>query len=382
MHFPDFERSEIESRQNRARLLMEKEKLDALLLTTEQNYRYLSGHRSLFWVSKTRPMFMVLPIDSDPVLLVAGAELGVARSTTWVDDLRTWTGWATEGVQALADVMREKRLDRGRIGAELGAEQRLGMPHLDFLLLRSSLHSEFIDASQILWKLRAKKSPSEVARHRKAANLAARAFKETFTELKVGMTEEEIYAQVGARMMTYGADNVAYLPLNSGPGNHERTTGAPTERKIQQGDLIWIDNCCPYRGYWTDFCRLVALGRATQTQKDYYSLIYDVMHKCIAAVKSGDPVSKLMQTCNQEFAKKGEKQSRAGRMGHSMGLDLTELPSITLEDHTQMEPNMVLAIEPNILNEHGFFQLEENVLVMETGYEILTDPAPPEMWII
>lgn len=383
MHFPDFEREEIESRQRRARELMAEEGLDALLLTTEKNYRYLSGHWTQFWVSNTRPMFMVFPLSGDPTLLVAGAELGVAKSTTWVEDVRTWVGWASEGVQALADILREKGLTGGRIGAELGKEQRLGMPHSNFIGLQKDLPgTQFVDAADLLWTMRARKSSAEIARHRKATEIADRAFQETFGGLKVGMTEADIYAGVGSRMVAYGADDVGYVPLTSGEGNYERVTGGPTQRAIRKGDLVWIDNCCPHRGYWADFCRFVAVGSATQVQKDYYKLIYDVLHKCIGAIRPGDPISNIMNTCNKEFAKHGEEQSRVGRMGHGVGLDLTEPPSLTIDAVGIMEPGMVFAVEPNILNEHGYFQLEEDVVITETGCEVLSNPAPPDLWIL
>ena len=375
MRFPDFPREEISARQNKARTLMDEKGFDALLLTTENNYRYLSGHWTQFWVSKTRPMFMLLPLKGDPALLVSGAELGVAKSTSWVEDIRPSSGFAKESMDLLIETLEEFGLTESTIGMELGVEQRLGLPYNDFLRLKKELpRIKVRDAADLLWTLRQVKSRAEIRWMKQAASNNDQAVEEVLGSVKAGMTEEELYRQLCLKMTEYG-NKPGYIPITSGGGNYDRVTGGPTDRTFKEGDLIWVDNCSTYKGYWVDYCRILAIGHATQEQKDMYKLVYDVMWKCIDAVKPGIPVSEIMRVCNQEFEKAGEEQSRVGRMGHSLGLDLTEPPSLTLGDHTLIEPGMVLAIEPNILKEYGYFQLEEDVVVTEAGCEVISHPA-------
>src|SRR5688572_24480780 len=132
MDLSDFNRVEFESRFERARAQMAAAGLDALLLTSESNYRYLTGHATQFWLSKSRPMLALLPRQADPVLFVTFNQRSQAERTSWIADIRTWAGFAHEGVELVRDALRD--LAGGQafvLGAELGEEQRLGLSYAD-----------------------------------------------------------------------------------------------------------------------------------------------------------------------------------------------------------------------------------------------------------
>ena len=191
----EFEPAEYAARWQRARTGLAARGLDALFITSEANYRYLSGHVTPFWVSKTRPLFFLLPLHSQPVVFVTASQVPAVRATSPVADVRAWEGFVAPGLDLVVQTLRELGLARGRIGAELGEEQRLGLPYADFLALQQRLPgAAFVDAAPLLWELRRLKSPAEIAYLRRAAQIASAAYRTLFAQVRVGMSEREVFA--------------------------------------------------------------------------------------------------------------------------------------------------------------------------------------------
>lgn len=383
MRFPEFDKAEFESRWQRARTLMAEARLEALFITSESNFRYLSGHVTPFWVSKTRPLFFLLPLRREPILLVTTNQVATAQATSWVEEVRYWEGFAAEGVDLVAQTIRDLGLASGRIGAELGSEQRLGLPYNEFVRLQSLLpQAAFVDAADLLWQLRQVKSPAEIVYLRQAALITSRAYEELFATVHEGMSEQEVFATFVSSTFRQGAERPGYVPLHSGDGNYGRHATYPTNRILRQGDLLWMDGGCVYHGYWSDCSRLVAIGQASEQQKDRYRKVRTIIHTCLHAVRPGIPLTELTRLARQEFEKAGLPFSSLSRIGHGLGLDITEPPSLNLTDPTIIQPGMVLTMEPTCATDFGFFQLEENFVVTPDGYTLLTEPAPEELPII
>jgi Xaa-Pro dipeptidase len=381
--FPEFDSSEFNHRWRRARALMGEADLDVLFVSSPNNYRYLSGHVTPFWVSKSRPMFFLLPLRSDPVLFVTAGQVSGVEATSWVRDIRSWEGFVTEGVDLVVEAMRQRGLTGGRIGAELGHEQRLGFPVADFLRLQSLLpDAQFVDAAEVLWKLRMVKSPAETEYLARSAAIASKAFRDTFAVVREGVREQELFAAFASSTLLQGAERPGYIPVTSGDGNYRRITTGPSNRALQRGDLVWMDGGAVYRGYWSDFARMVAVGRATDAQRERYRTVAEVMHTAVQAVRPGMPVAELTKLVMTLCDKAGLPLNAHSRVGHGLGLDITEPPSINLTDPTIIEPGMALTIEPTSAMDYGFFQLEENFVVTSDGARVLTEPAPEALPIV
>jgi Xaa-Pro aminopeptidase len=326
----EFSRSEYEARWRRTREALGAAGLDALLVTSEANYRYLSGHHTGFWLSKSRPMWLLLPRDGEPVLLVTTNQVAQAEAMSPVTAIRAWDGFLADGIPVLADAVRQAGLGRARIGAELGFEQRLGMPVAEFERLKGLVpHRAFL------------------------------------VELFRG-----------------GAERPGYIPITSGAGNYQRRTGGPTDRKLEAGDLLWQDGGCSYQGYWSDFSRMAAIGRATREQAATYRAVREMTHGALAAVRPGRPFAEVVGEARREFERRRLPWGATSRIGHAIGLDLTEPPSLRADVPDVFEPGMVLTIEPTVVADHGLYQLEEIYVVTETGAELLTAPSDPELRVI
>ncbi len=380
---PEFPREEYDARWRRAREAMGRAGMDALLVTSEANYRYFSGHYSGFWISKARPMLMLLPREREPVLLLTKNQVPLAEAMSPIADIRSWDGFMAEAVPALADTIRGLSLGRGRIGAELGFKQRLGMPVAEFARLQGMLPDvAFVDAADILWGLRMLKTPAEVAYLRESIRITCEAYEAMFETVRPGMTEREAHRTFLVELFRRGAERPGYIPVTSGPGNYHRRTGGPTDRRLEVGDLLWFDGGCSYAGYWSDLSRMVAVGRSTPEQAATYREVRAITHRCLEEVHPGRPIAAIDRRARTEFAARGFLWGSPSRAGHGIGLDHTEPPSIRHDVEEPLEPGMVLSIEPTVVVEHGLYQIEELYLVTPAGHELLTRPAPAELWVV
>src|SRR5258705_4275653 len=155
---PIFEYDELVARADRARALLDRDNLDALIVTGNfsagSNYFYLSGNLPRdSQLNYSRPHVMVLPRIGEPFLWVYGINKANAALQSWVKDIVSY-GPPFSGT-ALAEAMAERGLDRGRIGAEFGVDQRILMPYTEWRALEAATpNAEFVDASTLLWELR------------------------------------------------------------------------------------------------------------------------------------------------------------------------------------------------------------------------------------
>src|SRR5207249_7003212 len=136
------------------------------------------------------------------------------------------------------------------------------------------------------------------------------------------------------------------------------------------------------RGYWADYVRMAAVGQPTADQRRRYQAVFRASRAVLAAVRPGVPVAALARLCAEQLASAGEALGSASRIGHGIGLNLTEPPSLNESDPTVLEPGMALAIEPTIVAADGRFVVEENLIVTEAGLELLSEPASPELPVV
>ena len=188
-----------------------------------------------------------------------------------------------------------------------------------------------------------------------------------------GVTEREVARVVGEAMIREGADRPGFIMMASGADNYHVLSGKPTDRRLESGDMLWMDLGSVYRGYWSDFCRACVVGGTTRAQRDAQSMVVEVNQACLDAVKPGEPIHRIPAAAEAAFARLAmEVRVGAGRIGHGMGLMSTEPPHVAHYDSTIMTPGLVFTIEPRFVNEHGIFNCEELVVVNERGGELLT----------
>lgn len=357
--------------------------LDALLVTAEASYSYLSGHQTGMFAIRSRPLLFVLPKEGAPALAIARSHLPQAAVTSWVADQRGYDGFEPEATALASAILRERGLDRGRIGAELGHEQRMGLSPRGFDGLRAQLPgASWHDAAPLLWQLRILKSAAEVEPLQAAGAATAAGYRRTLAAAAVGLSEIDLRRAFAVGAIEAGADRIGFFFVHSGSGGYQPSDGTPTDRRLARGDLLWMDAGAVVRGYWADYVRMAAIGSATGEQRRRYAACYAASRAVLAAVRPGVRVAELARLCASELASAGEQLGSASRIGHGIGLDLTEPPSLNELDDAVLAPGMAIAIEPTIAARDGRFVVEENLVVTEYGYELLSEQAPSELPVV
>jgi len=380
-----FPQAEFEARTARAQRLMAEREIDALLLTTEPELRYFSGFRSQFWESPTRPWFLVVPRAGRPIAVIP--EIGAAgMAATWVADIRTWPAPEPEddGVSLLAAALAEQATRFGRIGVPLGHQTHLRMPAADYARLVARLGNlEVADATGILRALRDVKSPAEIDKIRYVCGLTSDAFEALPAAARIGASEREICRRLQLDMLARGADATPYLIGASGPGGYDNIIMGPTDRVLEAGDVLIIDTGATYDGYFCDFDRNFAFGPPSEDVRRAHEVVYDATEAGIDAARPGATHEDLWAAMWQVLEAGGALGETVGRLGHGLGMQLTEGPSNKPGDRSVLEPGMVITIEPGMVFAPGKLMVhEENIAITDGPAELLSRRAPPEMPVI
>jgi Xaa-Pro dipeptidase len=382
-----FSRREFEHRVERACRLMTRDKLDAILVTSETNVEYLSGFTTQFaWNTPTRPWYFLLRRNGAGVAVIP--EIGVSnwRSTSWVDDVHTWPSPRpeNEGLDLLSNAILKTRRRFGRIGAELGAESRLGMPAADFLRLKGMIRPVRVaDGSALMRDLRLVKSKAEIARIRHICKLAADTFDALPGFFQIGETEKNLVRKFQADILLSGADKTPYTAIGSGRGGYSSIIAGPTDRKLVRGDVFLIDTGSRYGGYFCDFDRNYSIGKAGDAVRRIHDILYRATDAGIAAARPGKTAADVFTAQAKVLADAGIELGNVGRFGHGLGKTLTEPPSNKPGDNTRLEAGVVLTIEPSAMYGRGKILVhEENIVITDDGAELLSRRAPREMVVI
>ncbi len=379
---------EFEARTAAAQDLMSAAGMDALLLTTEPEVRYFTGFQTLFWLSPTRPWFVVVPSSGKPVAVIPSIGESL-MGTTWIDDVRVWSSPnpSDDGVSLLVETIAELVDAGGTVGVPMGPETHIRMPANDFEIVRERLEQQrsmaFLDATNIVSGLRMVKSENEIAKIAHVCGIVSGAFENIGSLLSVGDTEQEAFAKFRIDILQRGADDVPYLVGSTGPGGFDDIIKSPTERIIGEGDLLLFDTGSVYDGYFSDFDRNYAFGSADDAAKRAYDVVWRSTEAGLAAVRPGATTSDLWAAMMAVLEEGGSLGNNVGRMGHGLGMQVTEWPSNTQSDNTVLQEGMVLTLEPGLSWAPGKMMVhEENLVVRADGPQMLSRRAAPELPIL
>ena len=381
-----FALSEFEVRTERAQQMMRNEKIDALLLTTEPHVRYFSGFLTQFWQSPTRPWFLLLPLSGKPIAVIPS--IGVAgMQQSWIDDIRSWSSPQPQddGISLLLSTIREIPRRFGRLGMTLGNESYLRMPARDYRHLETELTEfELADCADLMLRLCSVKSSAEIAKIRYVCELASDSFNALPQLVHMGQSERDILRAMRIDMLARGADHTPYIVSASGQGGYGDIIMGPSDRVLENGDVMIIDTGTVFDGYYCDFDRNYGFGRASDQTLRAYESVFHSTDAGLATARPGATTTDIWQAMWSVLERGGAQgNDDIGRMGHGLGAQLTEWPSITATDQTPLVPGMVITLEPGMEFAPGKLMVhEENILITESGAELLSKRAASEMPII
>ncbi|MFC3614653.1 M24 family metallopeptidase [Lutimaribacter marinistellae] len=376
----DYAEAEYRARLARAQAMMAEADLAALFLTTEPEIRYFTGFLTRFWESPTRPWFLVVPAQGDPVAVIPaiGAHL---MAQGWISDIRTWAApdYADDGIGLLAETLRELVPEGGRIGVPSALESHLRMPLADWARLGGMLGRRVLtEDALILRRLRMVKSSTEIERIRHACAVAGRAFARVPEIARAGVPLSDVFRNFQILCLEEGADWVSYLAGGAGPDGYGDVISPATDAPLAAGDILMLDTGAVTGGYFCDYDRNWAVGPVSSIAQNGHARVIEATQAGFEAARPGATAADLFHTMNAVLG-----GDAAGRLGHGLGMQLTEWPSLIPADQTVLEPGMVLTLEPCLETVPSRSIVhEENIVITATGAEWLTAPAGPDLPVL
>ena len=380
-----FPQIEFEQRLEKAQRLMSEKDLDVMFFCTEAEVRYFTGFLTQFWQSPTRPWFLCLPREGNPVAVIP--EIGAdCMERTWIEDIRTWSSPHPDddGVSLLQETLEELSGGSKKIGLPMGPESTLRMPFQDFKMLQERLKGyEFNDATPLIQKLRMVKSELEIEKISHVCQLVSHVF-ETLPEwLLEEQTEIDVFRRFKIECLKEGVDDVSYLVGGAGLGGYSDIISPPKDKELIPGDVLILDTGCTFDGYFCDFDRNYALQKADDDVRNAYRVVYQATDAGLEAAVPGNTAADVFRAMNRVLETNGAKGGQVGRMGHGLGMQLTEWPSNAVFDNTVLENGMVLTLEPGMqFGENKIMVHEENLGIRKEGSQLLTLRAPEELPVI
>ena len=305
---------------------------------------------------------------------------------TWVEDIRSWASPCPEddGISLLVDLFKNLPRKQGRIGMTLGAESAIRMPIHNFDRLRQELPEyQFVDIAGPIHRLTMVKSTLEVEKTRYICQTVSAAFQSLPDYARTGMTEAQIVRRLKVDILQRGADSVSYMVAGSGPGGYDSIIMGPTDRSMAEGDLLIIDTGSTFDGYFCDFDRNWSFGYADDATRRAHEVVWDATEAGFNAAKPGSTTTDIYNAMNQVMVAGGSLGNQVGRLGHGLGIELTERPSNTATDNTMLKAGMILTLEPGMTFAPGRQMVhEENIVITGDGAELLTGRAGRELTVI
>ncbi len=374
-----FDEKDYRARVAGAQARMTQTGLEAILLTTEPEIRYFTGYLTRFWESPSRPWFLVLPVSGDPVAVIPS--IGAAlMGRTWIEDIRTWSApdLQDDGVTLLTNTLREKA-PGGKVGVPSGRESHLRMPLVDFARVKTASGCVFTDDRGIVAALRMVKSDAEVAKIAEICAIAVRAFERVPEIARAGVPLEQVFRDFQRLLLEEGADWVPYLAGGAGLDGYGDVISPADETPLAAGDVLMLDTGAVKDGYFCDFDRNFAVSQASDCARTAYRRLTEATAAGFEAARVGARASDVWRAMSGIVG----GGDAVGRLGHGLGMQLTEGLSLMPKDHTILQAGMVITLEPGVEVSPGRFMVhEENIVIEEGGARILTPGAGPDLLVI
>ena len=162
--------------------------------------------------------------------------------------------------------------------------------------------------------------------------------------------------------------------MSSGTDRYDIMNPFASDRVLENGDMVVMDFGASYKHYRADLTRGVFIGSISPRQKELYEAALKISEAAIKATRPGIPVGDIDRAAMKKTEELGYTDLVLHRSGHSLGLDVHEMPSIAASDNTIVEPGMCFAIEPAIYDfSVGAFRIEDDFVVTQDGCTRMTN---------
>ena len=371
---------EFQNRVGRIRKVMIEEGLDLLLLhsPTRGHARYVSNYPTPFpWThychtvpgsfNATDAALAVLPLQGDPSLIISPylPAFLLADRYSWIRDIRRSMDLSKE----CGDFVIKSKLPHNNIG--IAGEE---MPQYLYRgLLEAFPKSKIKFVSELIESIRSVKSEMEIGFLRTSAKLSDEVWETIKREAKPGKRLYEVTAATEYTVKSQKAEKFAIF-LSTGEVATRGLGIPPDDTLIQKNDILITEISPKYEGYFTQICRVAVFGKPTQKQKEIFNTVLRAKNAAIDKAKPGVTVSEVAYAGFREIEEAGFGEYCAMRIGHGIGLDMTEIPyGIKKDDPLVLQPGMSMTIHPALhIQGVAGAMCGEQIVITETGVERLS----------
>ena len=353
------------SRLNKLTAALNASHLDALVLNPSPSLLYATG---LHFHLMERPVVGIFNADGRIGIVLPELELAKlsgldVEAFPYGENPATW-----------ADVFRKALAAFDLDGKRIGIEP-LGMRIVEYRYLEAAApKATFPDATETIASLRIRKDAEEISFMRKAAEIAQNALEATLPMVKIGVSEKEIAGELVMQLLKHGSHSpLPFQPIVSGGPNAANPHASPSERKLQDGDLLVIDWGATYNDYVSDITRTFAIGEIDEECRKIHEITQAANAAGRAAAKPGLPASVVDVAARKVIDDAGYGEYFTHRTGHGIGMEGHESPYMRADNERILEEGMAFTVEPGIyLTERNGVRVEDDMVITKDGAESLS----------
>jgi Xaa-Pro aminopeptidase len=357
------------TRVDRLRGSFEKEQIDALLVTSATNIRYLTGFTG-----------------SAGVVVVTASEFVLVTDGRYSEQARRQLADAGSSARVEISSTNQRGIVAGVMAGNNASSIGLEADHVTWSTQRKYRDEWFADATLVattglVERLRRSKDASELARMELAAMIADAALDSLRAKLDARPTELEFARELDATMRALGATRPSFETIVASGPNSALPHARPTGRQIVDGDLVVVDFGAVVDGYCSDMTRTFAVGEIDETSLRMIEVVAAAQAAGVAAVRPGIAAREVDATCRAIIEDAGWAEAFSHGTGHGVGLDIHEAPGVGSTSDATLDVGDVVTVEPGVyLPAHGGVRIEDTVVVTPEGCRPLThstkDSAP------
>ncbi|GAA0456183.1 Xaa-Pro peptidase family protein [Alkalibacillus silvisoli] len=355
----------MENRINRLIERLKENDFEGIFITSKANVFYFSN---LYAEAHERLIALYIDVHGRKVIIAPALELEDIKNAGWTDE--TITYFDHENPWVKIGTWLE---DANGIPLNIAVEE----DHLNverFKQIQSLMGSgQVVHAQKLLNELRVIKDEEEAKILEEAARFADFGIETAFSHIKPGKTELEIIAEVEYALKEKGIRHMSFSTLVLSGAKTSAPHGTPSTKVIEDGDFVLMDLGVVYNGYCSDITRTVAVGNIDYKYKEIYETVLKAQEKALEVCEVGTPLGHIDQACRRVIEDAGYGEYFTHRVGHGIGIDVHEFPSMASNNEAPLQVGMAFTIEPGIyVPGVGGVRIEDDVLMTEDGPRRLT----------